>query len=141
MSVFPGGDSYFGALLNSWIHVMMYSYYALALLRIRCPWKRFLTMAQLIQFLSVLIYTVFSFHYLKDSVTWAQQTAWIVQTTEMVSLFVLFLHFYKKAYSKKKAHRKTIDSRDSAFDTAAEEQASLSSESTDDVDDQPTDEQ
>lgn len=141
MSVFPGGDSYFGALLNSWIHVMMYSYYALALLRIRCPWKRFLTMAQLTQFLSVLIYTVFSFYYLKDNVTWAQQTAWIVQTAEMVSLFVLFLHFYKKAYSKKRAQRKTIDSRDSASDNAAEEQASLSSESTDDVDDQPTDEQ
>jgi elongation of very long chain fatty acids protein 4 len=29
----PGGDIYFGALFNSWIHVMMYSYYALALLK------------------------------------------------------------------------------------------------------------
>lgn len=98
-------------------------------------------MAQLIQFLSVLIYTIFSFYYLKDSTTWSQQTAWIVQTAEMVSLFVLFLHFYKKAYSKKKAQRKTIGSGDSSSDTAAEEQASLSSESADDVDDQPTDEQ
>jgi GNS1/SUR4 family len=138
MSVFPGGDSYFGALLNSWIHVMMYSYYALALLRIRCPWKRFLTMAQLMQFLSVLIYTIFSFYYLKDSTTWSQQTAWIVQTGEMVSLFALFLHFYKKAYSKTNLQRKSSESTDSASDTTSE-QASLSSESTDDVDDQPTD--
>jgi hypothetical protein len=37
-------------------------------------------MAQLMQFLSVLIYTIFSFYYLKDSTSWSQQTAWIVQT-------------------------------------------------------------
>lgn len=137
MSVFPGGDSYFGALLNSWIHVMMYSYYALALLRIRCPWKRFLTMAQLMQFLSVLIYTIFSFYYLKDKTTWLQQSAWIVQTGEMVSLFVLFMHFYKKAYSKTSLQRKASEPSDSASDTTSE-QASVSSVSADDIDDQAT---
>jgi len=31
--LFPGGDSYFGALLNSWIHVLLYSYYAFALIK------------------------------------------------------------------------------------------------------------
>ena len=120
---------------------MMYSYYALALLRIRCPWKKFLTMAQLIQFVSVLVYTFFSFYYLKDSTTWSQQTAWIVQTAEMVSLFVLFLHFYKKAYASKSTQRKSMKSSDSSSDTGAEEQVSLSSESMDDVDEQPSDEQ
>merc|ERR1719191_2369329 len=39
---FPGGDSYFSALLNSGIHVLMYSYYTLSMLKFPCPWKRFL---------------------------------------------------------------------------------------------------
>jgi len=58
MSYSPGGDIYFGALLNSIIHVMVYSYYALALMKVSCPLKRFLTQAQLLQFTSVVIYTV-----------------------------------------------------------------------------------
>jgi hypothetical protein len=55
----------------------------------------------------------------------------------MVSLFVLFLHFYKKAYSKTSLQRKGNEPSDSASDTTSE-QASLSSESADDADDQAT---
>lgn len=95
--LFPGGDSYFGALLNSWIHVMMYSYYALSLLKIRCPWKRFLTQAQLLQFASVIIYSYFSM------TSWPVQErnkkhylCIFIQIWEMASLFVLFFIFYKK---------------------------------------------
>jgi elongation of very long chain fatty acids protein 4 len=106
MSFLPGGDAYFGALLNSLIHVLMYSYYALALLKIPCPWKRFLTQAQLIQFLSVLIYTGFSYFVLFNRISWNQKTCYYVQTFEMVSLFVLFLHFYSKTYARKKKQKK-----------------------------------
>lgn len=133
MNVWPGGDAYFGALLNSSIHVMMYSYYALSLLKIRCPWKKYLTQAQLIQFLSVIVYTVVSYLSLKNKATWSQQTAWIVQAFEMASMFFLFLRFYAKAYSKKK-QRKSLE--DSASADATAEQASLSSSSTDEADEQ-----
>ena len=44
----PFGDSFFGALCNSAIHVLMYSYYLLAALKVPCPWKRFLTQAQML---------------------------------------------------------------------------------------------
>mmetsp|Transcript_11212 Transcript_11212/g.17333 ORF Transcript_11212/g.17333 Transcript_11212/m.17333 type:complete len:326 (+) Transcript_11212:69-1046(+) len=99
----PGGDSYFGALLNSWIHVMMYSYYALALLKISCPWKKYLTQAQLVQFLSVLIYTGYSYTLAVDSgAKWPMLSSYYVQAFEMISLFILFTLFYRKAYSKKK---------------------------------------
>lgn len=47
------GDAYFGALLNSAIHVAMYSHYAVALLGKSTPWKKWLTKAQLLQFASV----------------------------------------------------------------------------------------
>lgn len=99
----PGGDSYFGALLNSWIHVMMYSYYALALLKISCPWKKYLTQAQLLQFLSVLIYTGYSYSLAVNSgAKWPMLSSYYVQAFEMISLFILFTLFYRKAYSKKK---------------------------------------
>lgn len=102
ITLFPGGDSYFGALLNSWIHVLMYSYYALALLKVQCPWKRFLTQAQLLQFTCVVFYSFFSV------LMWPREqreakhiTCIVVQVWEMASLFVLFSLFYRKSYVKK----------------------------------------
>ncbi|KAL7535160.1 hypothetical protein ACHAXR_006310, partial [Thalassiosira sp. AJA248-18] len=108
----PGGDIYFGALLNSGIHVLMYSYYALALMKVRCPWKRFLTQAQLAQFTSVVIYTVATAyqHYYNvphEAIEGVQPSlgtytfCCAVQVFEMVSLFCLFSLFYKRKYKNK----------------------------------------
>lgn len=109
LNTVPGGDSYFGALLNSWIHVMMYSYYALSLLKIRCPWKKYLTQAQLLQFTSVVTYTVASmFLWDKDILTGWHYFAAAVQMFEMISLFVLFFSFYRKAYSQKKKSNQIV---------------------------------
>lgn len=113
---------------------MMYSYYTLSLLKISCPWKKYLTQAQLIQFLSVLAYTSCSLYRMKDG-NWRHYTACGIQTFEMISLFVLFMHFYSKAYSKKKStaslkEPSSADS-DSGSDAVAAEQASISSASSD----------
>ncbi len=43
-------DSYFGVACNGSIHVLMYSYYLMASLGVRCPWKRYITQAQMVQF-------------------------------------------------------------------------------------------
>ncbi len=45
-------DSYFGVACNGTIHVLMYSYYLLASLGVRCPWKRYITQAQMAQFVA-----------------------------------------------------------------------------------------
>ena len=45
-------DAYFGACCNAVIHVLMYSYYLLAALGFRCSWKRYLTLAQMVQFVA-----------------------------------------------------------------------------------------
>merc|ERR1719347_1751780 len=37
-------------LLNLYVHTIMYFYYAMATLRIRMPWKRIVTIAQITQF-------------------------------------------------------------------------------------------
>jgi len=105
LSLFPGGDSYFGALLNSMIHVMMYSYYALALFKIPCPWKRFLTQAQLVQFTSVILYSIACISLWGDKRGWKEVTCIVIQVFEMSSLFVLFALFYKKKYTKKSSKK------------------------------------
>lgn len=103
----PGGDAYFGALLNSWIHVMMYSYYTLSLLKIPCPWKKYLTVCQLIQFSTVIAYTGLSFYRISqlEDTTWKNYLAHSIQVFEMSSLFILFMHFYRKTYNKKKIQK------------------------------------
>jgi elongation of very long chain fatty acids protein 4 len=90
---------------------MMYAYYALALLKVSCPWKRYLTQAQLLQFTSVVIYTFYTayhhYYFTSHEATETQPSLTTyaiccgVQVFEMVSLFFLFSLFYKKSYSKK----------------------------------------
>lgn len=124
---FPAGDAYFGALLNSWIHVMMYSYYALSLLKFPCPWKRYITQAQLLQFTSVVVYTAFSaVIVIREGKAESRHYAcYIVQTFEMVSLFYLFSLFYSKAYKKKQMKRVSSELE------VAPEQSSISSHGSD----------
>ena len=104
MKLYPTGDSYFGCLLNSCIHVLMYSYYCLTLLGVRCPWKKYLTQAQLAQFASVVVYTAFCLHSNWKSGQLASNHIWacVIQVGEMVSLFVLFSSFYRRSYKAKK---------------------------------------
>lgn len=124
---------------------MMYSYYTLSLLKIRCPWKKYLTMAQLTQFISVLLYSACSMYKMPKEGTWRHYLGHCIQDFEMMSLFVLFMHFYRKAYSRKQkndaaaaaaaaavlALPKTSADSDATSDTLAEEQDSISSDSSD----------
>ena len=101
---------------------MMYSYYALALLKVSCPWKRYLTQAQLLQFTSVVIYTIYTayqhYYFTEHEATETQPSlatyyfCACVQVFEMVSLFVLFFIFYKRSYSKKNKAKKEDEGED-----------------------------
>lgn len=128
MKIYPGGDAYFGALLNSFIHVMMYSYYALALMKISCPWKRYLTQAQLLQFTSVVIFSIVAILIPSNEKTWESYTAHTVQVFEMVSLFVLFMAFYRKTYSAKKKAQKEEKEHISLAATKKEDSDSVDTE-------------
>uniref|UniRef100_A0A8C1LEH3 Elongation of very long chain fatty acids protein n=2 Tax=Cyprinus carpio TaxID=7962 RepID=A0A8C1LEH3_CYPCA len=97
----PCGQSFFGPMLNSFIHVLMYSYYGLSTIPSMHKylwWKRYLTQAQLVQFLLTITHTV---------------SAWVVpcgfplgclkfQTFYMCTLVVLFVNFYVQTYKKRK---------------------------------------
>ena len=93
-----GGDAYFGALANSFIHVVMYSYYLSALVGIRCPWKKYITQLQLLQFVVCFSHAMFVI-YAGTVPTWLC----MCQVWVMLNMLVLFGNFYMKAYTKKKA--------------------------------------
>ena len=112
---------------------MMYAYYALALMKVSCPWKRYLTQAQLLQFTSVVIYSIATLyqHYMyvpHEAIEGEQPSLSTycfcagVQVFEMVSLFCLFSLFYKKKYSKndKKGSKKESESEDECHKAMAE---------------------
>jgi len=92
-----GGDAYFGAMANSFIHVVMYSYYFMASLNINCPWKKYITQLQMVQFV------VCFAHAFYNMVTGNYPT-WLcyIQLYVMVNMFVLFANFYRNAYAAKK---------------------------------------
>jgi len=93
---FPGGEAYFGALANSFIHVLMYSYYLGASLGVACPWKKYLTLCQQFQF-------VICFSHATTVMIRGIVPAWLclLQMFVMVNMLVLFTMFYMKAYKKK----------------------------------------
>ena len=128
MILCPEGDAYFGALLNSIIHVMMYSYYAFALLKIPCPWKKYLTQAQLLQFTSVVIYSIFSYALVPENES-RHTYAILIQVWEMCSLFVLFSLFYAKSYGNKNRRRVRDDDQCQKAVTAAVSHAAVVVES------------
>ena len=128
LSLFPGGDVYFGAMMNSFIHVLMYSYYTLSLLKIPCPWKRYLTQAQLLQFLTVIVYTGFiAKHLYEQNAPTSLYLGCGIQVFEMASLFFLFMKFYSGAYKKKSgsSSKSAASSKDSEPPSA---QASVASD-------------
>lgn len=132
MKLYPGGDCYFGALVNSWIHVMMYSYYTLSLLKIRCPWKKYLTQAQLLQFVSVIGYSIVSLVRMPEGGKWTHYLGYSIQVFEMVSLFVLFMQFYRKTYNGRMSKKRLANEDESTEGSdVPTEQSSVSSQSSD----------
>lgn len=97
------GDSFFGATVNSFIHVIMYSYYTLALLGVPTPWKKWITTCQMIQFAVCLSHSVYVYYMDTMPVVLSYAQAFV-----MVNMLYLFGKFYKKSYAagtggKKKA--------------------------------------
>ncbi|PIO39072.1 hypothetical protein AB205_0193900 [Aquarana catesbeiana] len=101
MSLFPSNANtgFFGPTLNSFIHVLMYSYYGLSVIPSMHKylwWKKYLTQAQLIQFVLTISHTLsavvkpcgFPFGCL------------IFQSSYMTTLVILFVNFYLKTYKK-----------------------------------------
>ena len=94
-----GGSSFLGAMFNCAVHVLMYSYYALAAIGGRIKkylwWKRYLTVLQMMQFIAALVMGINAIRIGCDFPMWMQYTA----CAYMMSFLVLFSDFYYKVLS------------------------------------------
>ncbi|XP_060582398.1 elongation of very long chain fatty acids protein 4-like isoform X2 [Ruditapes philippinarum] len=101
-----GGQSFFGAMVNSFIHVIMYTYYGIAALGPQYQkylwWKRYLTIIQLIQFNIGIIHAVQSLVLSCEFPLWMQYAVVFYAST----ILALFLNFYFQAYIK--SHRRKV---------------------------------
>ena len=101
----PGGHETFAAMFNSFIHIIMYSYYFLAALGPHMQpylwWKRYLTRFQMIQFVCIFIKSmVLVLGVSECGYPWqfSGLTALL-----MILFFFLFAEFYVREYTAKKA--------------------------------------
>uniref|UniRef100_A0A3B3S0T6 Elongation of very long chain fatty acids protein n=1 Tax=Paramormyrops kingsleyae TaxID=1676925 RepID=A0A3B3S0T6_9TELE len=89
----PCGQSFFGPLLNSFIHVLMYSYYGLSTIPSMHKylwWKKYLTQAQLLQFLMTITHTLSAAVYPCGF----PLGCLLFQSSYMMTLVILFVNFY-----------------------------------------------
>lgn len=97
----PGGLGTFHALLNSFIHLVMYIYYGLSGLGPQYQkylwWKKYMTTMQMIQFLLVLIH---SFQLFVIECNYPRLFAYWIGAYAIIFL-TLFANFYINAYKKK----------------------------------------
>lgn len=98
--------AFFPALVNSFIHVVMYSYYGLAAIGPHMQpylwWKKYLTILQLVQFAGALILGINAIVNGCDFPMWMQYTL----CGYMSSFLVLFGKFYVKEYYNDHQKRK-----------------------------------
>ena len=98
----PFGDSFFGALCNSAIHVLMYSYYLLAALKVPCPWKRYLTQAQMLQFCVCAGHALYVLLWEGN----APAALPALQLFVMTNMLLLFGRFYAQKYQQAEGGKK-----------------------------------
>lgn len=98
-----GGMSIFGPLMNTFIHVIMYTYYLLAALGIQPWWKKHLTQIQLIQFCVAIGHSLYALHTECNFPRWMM---WAL-VGYAFSLLVLFSNFFLHAYVKKSMAKKS----------------------------------
>nr|QXU64614.1 fatty acid elongase 3 [Blattella germanica] len=104
----PGGHSSFFGMLNTFVHIIMYSYYLLAALGPRFQkflwWKKYLTVLQMIQFVLVMIH---AFQLLFIDCNYPKAFVWWIGM-HAVMFYFLFSDFYKQAYKKKQAKKQAL---------------------------------
>jgi len=88
-----GGVAWFGAFMNSFIHVLMYGYYTMAALKLPCPWKRVLTQMQMVQFVLCMSAGTYCMYHGYYPFWLSLLNIWV-----MVNMLVLFGQFYRNKY-------------------------------------------
>jgi elongation of very long chain fatty acids protein 7 len=105
----PGGNSAFFPMLNSLVHTLMYTYYALSTFDRIKPllwWKKYITQLQMAQFVLVLVHSIYSM--LIPGCQWPKPFMYL-SIFNAVVFFCLFYSFFRRTYAAKAAAKKLKD--------------------------------
>jgi len=91
------GDIYLTVVLNSFVHLVMYSYYFLSTLGYNAWWKNYITLLQMGQFL---IMNAQAIYILATGCPFPHNITWMY-LIYIISLFLLFQNFYQRTYTKR----------------------------------------
>ncbi|XP_066996656.1 very long chain fatty acid elongase AAEL008004 isoform X1 [Anabrus simplex] len=101
----PGGHSTFFGLLNTFVHIIMYTYYLLAAMGPRYQkylwWKKYLTTFQMVQFVAIMVH---AFQLLFIDCNYPRAFVWWIGM-HAVMFYFLFFDFYRQAYMKKQERK------------------------------------
>nr|XP_012221664.1 PREDICTED: elongation of very long chain fatty acids protein 7-like [Linepithema humile] len=102
----PGGHVTFLGLLNTFVHIIMYTHYLLTSMKVNTnAWKKYITQLQLIQFFMIILHQIQLF--------WANDCGFSIWPAYLlipqnIFMMILFWEFYYKTYIKKKQEIKTV---------------------------------
>jgi len=100
-----GGHSTFFGLLNTFVHIVMYSYYLLTAMGPKLQpylwWKKYLTAFQMLQFIAIMIH---AFQLLFIECNYPKAFVWWIGLHAVLFLF-LFNEFYQQSYQQKKSRK------------------------------------
>uniref|UniRef100_A0A1L8DYD7 Elongation of very long chain fatty acids protein n=1 Tax=Nyssomyia neivai TaxID=330878 RepID=A0A1L8DYD7_9DIPT len=102
----PGGHSTFFGLLNTFVHIVMYTYYLFAAMGTQYHrflwWKKYLTTLQMIQFVAIMVH---AFQLLFIDCNYPRAFVWWIGM-HAVMFFFLFNEFYRSTYKDAKERRR-----------------------------------
>ncbi|XP_062703147.1 elongation of very long chain fatty acids protein AAEL008004 isoform X2 [Aedes albopictus] len=101
----PGGHSTFFGLLNTFVHIVMYTYYLFTALGPQFQkylwWKKYLTSLQMIQFVAIMVH---AFQLLFIDCNYPKAFVWWIGM-HAVMFFFLFNEFYQSTYKANKLRK------------------------------------
>ncbi|XP_028162528.1 very long chain fatty acid elongase 4-like [Ostrinia nubilalis] len=101
LKYFPSHLLFFVGCLNSFVHVLMYTYYGLAAFGDRfakyLSWKKYMTKIQLIQFVMIVFQYVYT---VRSSECPPSRGIALFITANTIFILFLFLNFYRQSYTK-----------------------------------------
>lgn len=115
----PGGHSTFFGLLNTFVHIVMYTYYLFTALGPQFQkylwWKKYLTSLQMVQFVAIMVH---AFQLLFIDCNYPKAFVWWIGM-HAVMFFFLFNEFYQSTYKANKRRAALAAAKKEAEEAAA----------------------
>ncbi len=93
----------YGMWFNTLIHSIMYPYYLCALLKVRFPFKKWITVSQIVQFFTSFVLTLPVFHYNRQDNGCSGMQGLYLSAFFNASFLILFIQFYLRTYKSAKS--------------------------------------